>query len=673
MASMIDGGSIVIAIKGNMDDLTKAAEEAEKTVSAKFEDIAFKTGAAFAAVGAAVVGGLGMMTSKFATVGDDFAKMSGRTGETVKNLYELGHAAELSGATIGTVETALQRMQRGLVDAADGTGKTSEAFAKLGLNLEHIKGLSPADQMVEIGTAIAQIPDPAERAALAVEIFGRQGAQLLPMFMQGKAGIAAMRAEVEGAAQSLEESAPMAEAWNDAWLRLNKTFEEFAIEIGPIVVEAIIPMIDSTREFLKEIAQWMRENPALTATIIEWGGALGVTSLALGTLLMAIKPFMAIFGLLKGGFALVGGAATLAAGTAGTGAAAAGGVGIAGMTGALIAAAPVILASAAVLGVLAVATYKVGAAYMDWRKAEEEKAKSAEALTQKEYDLATAMRMRGVEVDLAVLKEKNADEVRLYLANQEKDRADQLARAWFEYYTGRTESEEDFAMMRNLMLNKEISAQQAAALVSQNISAETAKMIMTAKEGETKHYLSMLGMQVNAVEDAEGHIGSAVMESSKERQEQWRVEADKVINENRRAADESASVWSRFAAWLSGLFSGFAGGPAMGPGGIPGYATGGVFGQTGSGHAMAIVGERGPEVAFAPVGTRVISHGEAVAALSGGGETNNFNIAIHDPIVREERDIQRLATAVAEEVSRQQGREYNRRQQGRGLMPQHAV
>jgi hypothetical protein len=58
----------------------------------------------------------------------------------------------------------------------------ADTFAGLGLNLSDLSKMSPEAQFAAIGNAISQIQDPAQRAAVAMQIFGKSGGELLGVF-----------------------------------------------------------------------------------------------------------------------------------------------------------------------------------------------------------------------------------------------------------------------------------------------------------------------------------------------------------------------------------------------------------------------------------------------------------------------------------------------------------
>jgi len=108
--------------------------------------------------------------------------LADRTGIAVDKVLLLERAFQNAGVGADSLGPIINKMQKSLVDAEDGTSKAAYAFADLGLSLSQLQGMSPEEQLKTIGKAIAAIPDPAQRAATAMEIFGKSGGALNQVF-----------------------------------------------------------------------------------------------------------------------------------------------------------------------------------------------------------------------------------------------------------------------------------------------------------------------------------------------------------------------------------------------------------------------------------------------------------------------------------------------------------
>ncbi|MCK5020858.1 MAG: hypothetical protein KAS32_27810, partial [Candidatus Peribacteraceae bacterium] len=154
-----------------------------------------KMGVAMTAVGVAAIG-MGVASVKaFAAAGDEVQKMALRTSFSTEALSELKHAAELSGASLNTIEKASKKLSKAMVDASDGLETYKRAFDKLGLSTADLMKLSPEEQFNAVSQALADLENETLKVALAQDLFGRAGTQLLPMLEQGAEGIKDMRQE----------------------------------------------------------------------------------------------------------------------------------------------------------------------------------------------------------------------------------------------------------------------------------------------------------------------------------------------------------------------------------------------------------------------------------------------------------------------------------------------
>ena len=165
------------------------------------------TGAAGLAAAGGVIGGLvaGGISSAFSAVtsfasnlgevGGRLVDMSDRTGISVEALAELDHAAQMGGTSLESLEGGLTKMGVKLADAAGGSETARSAFDAIGVSVSELSSLSPDKQFEVIADKLAGISDPGARAAAAMDIFGKSGADLLPLMKDGAAGIQAFREE----------------------------------------------------------------------------------------------------------------------------------------------------------------------------------------------------------------------------------------------------------------------------------------------------------------------------------------------------------------------------------------------------------------------------------------------------------------------------------------------
>ena len=202
-----------------------------------------------AAVGVAAVAGVAAFAkssiSAFAEAGDSVQKMALRTGFSTIALSELTHAAELSGTSISSMENGVKRMQRTLLDAEQGLSTAVDAMELLGVNMDDVAGKSPEEQFRIMTEALAEVEDASKRSAIAQQVFGRAGTQLLPMLAAGKQGLADMRQEAHDLGLVFsQESADSAAEYQDSLTKLKGAFQGIQFAIGKALVPVLIPLIE---------------------------------------------------------------------------------------------------------------------------------------------------------------------------------------------------------------------------------------------------------------------------------------------------------------------------------------------------------------------------------------------------------------------------------------------
>ena len=259
--------NLVVQISGNTAKLNQALMKSQgrlQQFSGKGVAAAKAIGPPFlVAAGAATAFGVASVKA-FVQTGDELDKMSRRTGVSTEALSTLGFAAEQSGTDLGTLEKGIRTMQKRTLDWERGLSTATEAFDLLGLELETFQAQSPEEQFRSLAGAIAQVEDPTRQAALAQEVFGRAGTQLLPLIQEGAAGMADL--EQQARELGIEMSGPAAKSaadFNDGMNRLNKGFQGILLAVGEVLVDALLPLIDVAEEVIGELQAWVQENKAL--------------------------------------------------------------------------------------------------------------------------------------------------------------------------------------------------------------------------------------------------------------------------------------------------------------------------------------------------------------------------------------------------------------------------
>jgi hypothetical protein len=163
----------------------RAAAKAAKANKRQFKDMADSAAMAGAAI-VGVAGSVVALSQAFADLQNDLIDTSAKTGVAVDTLAGLRLAAEGSGLEFSALGEGLKALPKRMSDAARGTGEAAAAFKELGIAVVDTDGnLRTADEVLrETLSAIGDIEDPTERAALAIRALGESAG---PAFIQSGA------------------------------------------------------------------------------------------------------------------------------------------------------------------------------------------------------------------------------------------------------------------------------------------------------------------------------------------------------------------------------------------------------------------------------------------------------------------------------------------------------
>lgn len=235
---------------GQVKTLGEAAEDTGKKAELGFGKIA--AGASIA--GAAAKLGSMAIDAAFAAaqktvqsfgdalnMGGRLADLSDRTGVAVDKLLILERAFQNTGVGADSLGPIINKMQKAIVDAGDGSSKAADAFTKLGIPLSTLQKLSPDEQLQAIGKAIASIPDPAERAAISMEIFGKSGGALNQVFANMDGEVATAKAQLGSLPDVMKAGAAQFDKISDNLTVIGGKFVEFAAGI----IDKVKPALDA--------------------------------------------------------------------------------------------------------------------------------------------------------------------------------------------------------------------------------------------------------------------------------------------------------------------------------------------------------------------------------------------------------------------------------------------
>ena len=223
-------------------------------------------------------------------------------GTSTEALQEWQFAASMVGVGADQLSGAMMRLERAAAGGGKGGGG---ALAKLKIDAKDAHGeIKPVTQLFdEVADKIEKIENPAKRTQIAMQLFGRSGAKLIPLLEQGSAGIKKFRDEVKALGGGMNEDfIKKSKEMLQNSKRLGMAWESLKVNIVGELLPAFTQLIMWMTKGAVVIMNLMKETSALQAIVV----ILGVTAVAalsamlgpLGALLLELAPLIIAFLLL---------------------------------------------------------------------------------------------------------------------------------------------------------------------------------------------------------------------------------------------------------------------------------------------------------------------------------------------------------------------------------------
>lgn len=294
----VDGIASINGLEKSLDRVDKQASGLQGTFGRLKGAAGGLTGSLGGLVPAIGIAGLGALGKRSIDAADNLNDLSQRTGVGVEVLDKFGKAANDSGSSLEEVSKSMGKLAKGIVDPAS---KTNEALKSIGISSTDAQGkIRGVDAiMIDLADKFSKMPDGVEKTALAMEIFGKSGANLIPMLNGGKEALNEYSATID------KDMAAAADKFNDS---INKVTSSIS---GPFnqAITALLPTITKLAEGIAAAATGFSKLPEPIQTIIV---AVGGLAAAFVVLAPAINAIIGIFTALSGLFAGGGVFATIA-------------------------------------------------------------------------------------------------------------------------------------------------------------------------------------------------------------------------------------------------------------------------------------------------------------------------------------------------------------------------
>lgn len=319
----LEGGD---AIKDQLKALGDAGEKAFNQIKNaavkadldKFSASLSKVGSDLATVGrrlallgaglATAVGGATVAVLSLAKAGggaaDQAGKAAQKTGLQVEAYGRLAFAANQADVSNEQFVSGMSRLNKAIAEAAKETKKAGEVlnatgvtvtrfgkktkdtaksvdtagavFTRLGVKIKDANGKlrSNEDIVSDVAQAFSRMPDSALKSALAIELFGKAGAELLPFLNEGAAGLRELGDEATrlGIVFTKEQSA-IGDDLGDALDEVSKAAAGTRFQLGLLFAPTVTALAEGLRDVINSNRDTILQLGAAAARVV--AGVLG--------------------------------------------------------------------------------------------------------------------------------------------------------------------------------------------------------------------------------------------------------------------------------------------------------------------------------------------------------------------------------------------------------------
>lgn len=185
---------------------------------------------------------------------DGLTKAAAQTGIAVESLQRLQFIAGQVGSSTDSITRSITRLQVTLVSAGEGSAQAAQALGRLGIPVQQFLDLAPDEQFQRVAQQIAAIENPAERAAAAVGLFGKGGAELLPVLVQTGEQLDTIQEQLAGLGGTVSEGAVVAvDDLGDALGRLKIGAVNLGTELLSLVAGPLTATLDTFNELVGSV------------------------------------------------------------------------------------------------------------------------------------------------------------------------------------------------------------------------------------------------------------------------------------------------------------------------------------------------------------------------------------------------------------------------------------
>lgn len=198
---------------------------------------------------------------------DGFNDLSQKVGISVRQLAGWTLAANQSGTSMESVAKGIKGLSGYMVEHGDK------------LRAAGITATDANGAMIQLADLFATMPDGVQKTALAVQLFGKAGMDMIPMLNMGSKGLAEAQEKADAYGKMMAELAPHADKFNDEMAELALHMKALGINISGFVITPLTTMATALNDIAaggaraeKQMAWLADEGHPIAKAVMAWSG-----------------------------------------------------------------------------------------------------------------------------------------------------------------------------------------------------------------------------------------------------------------------------------------------------------------------------------------------------------------------------------------------------------------
>jgi lambda family phage tail tape measure protein len=204
--------------------------------------------------------------------------MADSLGIGTQALSNLRGAAELTNLGVDALSVKVKKLAVNIGEATAGNGKAASAFKTLGISLRDSSGDTiKADAAIfAIADRFKEMQDGPEKAALAVRLFGKSGAEIIPLLNMGSEAIR-------------QYGLAISDSFGEQADEFNDRISEIGFAFKNVAIEGLSTLLPTLKQIADAMLAFVRESSAFTPVFTVIGETVRLATATILGLSIAVK------------------------------------------------------------------------------------------------------------------------------------------------------------------------------------------------------------------------------------------------------------------------------------------------------------------------------------------------------------------------------------------------